>query len=1041
MSNNLLGDAIISSLSDVVVNYLNQKEVDRDSVLNTIKGIKKGLELNISDDKVKYAKMMLVSCYFLLGEHSIADQIFEEIGEFSLASNYLVDDKLIFIPYLKYINEKDKNRSRSLIKNYLNKIDSEAIYTVFIDFLLNNEGIDFQDIKNVDSKKIERLRKNQDFMRYISQLFRIKSSLSFRKIEHNKIYLECFYAFINDIEENLLKTEKKADVIRVIKDFASANFKLYKNESSLDYLNKSLEIYLKALNYVDDFGTNNSIADCYVALKDYKKGAEIVSKGEKYSYENYFLVSKVKIEIESFKAGEIKKFPAESFLKAFRVNPNSKTLQQFYIELQSECEDFLTTLKKNDNTEIYKQTLLKYFDETTTNTIIENNRVVNTQNIYFYKWEELFKDFYQNLIDVLDKSFDDISTMIEDYAVELLEQIMPYFYMFDREKTYQLILKLSLTTSKLVRRYLVEVASEYKSDSNIDDYKKMLDAKKKPLKEFAILVLTEINVENIEQILKSMYEKESSDAFRKVINECLVDISKKTLNSTTQIVDGKIEESISTNLTKTSLIESSKSFVVKNGKEPVVGVLFLNISTLPKLLWKEDKTEAPLTVVYNFINSFAMIKSHIPSVMGREMGTLFEENSLIEFTKEVHARWDGEVKTKWVFGLVSAFGGNYFVPILKKQIAQLRDAGRGQVVTNIVESLAIIGTSRALQIVDFISRKDKNKQVKNGVIRALEVASKELKLSKDELFIFDESGKSLKSLPKPNGTDDQVLAKESENLFKEIKKEFKEQAKLQKERLENSLSTGRFWKKSDWIELFTQNPLMKKFGISLIWGVYVNGELKSTFRFNEDGSFSDINDDTTVVVSDLGSFTSESYSDITTDAVTIPENGMISIVHPVELSKDEIDKWSTILSDYEIKQPFSQIDRVSFAINDEDKDLEKVEDFQGYMITRISLKSRLLKENWSTGWVEDGGCFYFYQKTFPEAQITAKLDFLGDCMGGYDDTVEVPLYGLSFYNNLHKDPIKLCEIPKRVFSEVYKTVKAISSSGSGFNENWKKCSW
>ncbi|MBN2694925.1 DUF4132 domain-containing protein, partial [bacterium] len=687
-----------------------------------------------------------------------------------------------------------------------------------------------------------------------------------------------------------------------------------------------------------------------------------------------------------------------------------------------------------------------------------------------YKAE--FKSFIWN---VLDKSFDDISLMVEDYAVELLEQVIPYFYMFDREKTYQLILKLSSTTSKSIRRYLVQVASEYRSESNIEDYKKMLDVKKKPIKEFAILVLTEINVENIEQILKSMYEKESSDAFRKVINECLVEISKKTLNSTTQIVDGKIEESISTDLTKTSLIESSKTFVVKNGKEPVVGVSFLNVSTLPKLLWKEDETEAPLTVVYNFINSFAMTKSHIPSVMGREMGTLFEENSLIEFTKEIHARWNGEAKTKWVFGFVSAFGGNYFVPILKKQISQLGDAGRGQVATNIVESLAMIGTSRALQIVDFISRKDKNKQVKNGAIKALEVASKELKLSKDELldkiipnfgfssngelelnygprkfnikmtpeelFIFDESGKSLKSLPKPNGNDDQVLAKESENLFKEIKKEFKEQAKLQKERLENSLSTGRLWKKSDWIEFFTENPLMKKFAISLIWGVYVNGELKSTFRFNEDGSFSDINDDTTVVVSDLGSLTSESYSDITADAVTIPENSMISIVHPVELSKDEIDKWSTILSDYEIKQPFSQIDRVSFSIKDDDKDLEKVEDFQGYMITRISLKSRLLKENWSTGWVEDGGCFYFYQKTFPEAQITVKLDFLGDCMGGYDDTVEVPLYGLSFYNNLHKESIKLSEVPKRVFSEVYKTVKTIATSGSGFNENWKKCSW
>lgn len=60
---------------------------------------------------------------------------------------------------------------------------------------------------------------------------------------------------------------------------------------------------------------------------------------------------------------------------------------------------------------------------------------------------------------------------------------------------------------------------------------------------------------------------------------------------------------------------------------------------------------------------------------------------------------------------------------------------------------------------------------------------------------------------------------------------------MQKQRLEAALSLKRYWSHNAWKSVFMDNPIMKQFSISLIWGEYKEGKLLKAFRYAEGGVF------------------------------------------------------------------------------------------------------------------------------------------------------------------------------------------------------------
>ncbi|MDE6784464.1 MAG: DUF4132 domain-containing protein, partial [Ruminococcus sp.] len=265
--------------------------------------------------------------------------------------------------------------------------------------------------------------------------------------------------------------------------------------------------------------------------------------------------------------------------------------------------------------------------------------------------------------------------------------------------------------------------------------------------------------------------------------------------------------------------------------------------------------------------------------------------------------------------------------------------------------------------------------------------------------------------PKPGVNDTAEIAEKSYADFKEMKKQLKTAVSVQKSRLEYALICERKWTAENWENLFVKNPVMHCFAIGLIWGIYNDDKLVSSFRYMDDGSFT----------------TSDE------DEFEIPENAVISIVHPVELSEDEISAWKEQLSDYEIVQPFPQLERKIFRVTPEEAGSAVIERFNGKEAVNTSFASRMMKNNWDKGTPEDAGFFYQFTrydisrhvkkdgKLVPEGWY-AELDFSGMYIGVFSEEAdEITIGTLSFYsvsNTSSNAALPAGEVSKRYFSEI-----------------------
>lgn len=148
--------------------------------------------------------------------------------------------------------------------------------------------------------------------------------------------------------------------------------------------------------------------------------------------------------------------------------------------------------------------------------------------------------------------------------------------------------------------------------------------------------------------------------------------------------------------------------------------------------------------------------------------------------------------------------------------------------------------------------------------------------------IFDESkNKQLKTFTKDFPVD-------AKNELSALKTEAKKILKIQTERLIYIFMNGRKLQFNNWKDLFLYNPFMKMFAVNLVWAIYdKKNTLLNGFRYMEDGTFNDIND----------------------EEIFIKDDAIIGLLSPVEVKKSTIEKWQKQILDYEIEQPFEQLSR------------------------------------------------------------------------------------------------------------------------------------
>lgn len=474
---------------------------------------------------------------------------------------------------------------------------------------------------------------------------------------------------------------------------------------------------------------------------------------------------------------------------------------------------------------------------------------------------------------------------------------------------------------------------------------------------------------------------------------------------------------------------------------------WLPLDTFPTV-HKQDKEQASADFLAAILVSYADMKELGINKDAKRLAAMLNPSELALYIKEVYRYWltDGaQAKRKWVLYATAIHGGGTIVAELYAQLQDWAKNARGAMAAEAVRAMALNPAPTALVQVDQIARKFKPYQVKKAAEDALGYAAQQLGITREELEdrivpdlgfdtqmerifdygkrqfkviltpaltleVYDEKGKQLKNMPAPGKTDDPDRSKDANDAWKFLKKQLKTVITAQKLRMEQALGSGRQWQADSWRALFVQNPVMHQFATGLIWGVYQGKEsdrtLLKTFRYMEDGTFNTADE--------------EEYA--------LPDMVGIGLVHPLELSEEELAAWRQQLLDYEIVQPFEQFDRPVFRVTEEEKDQSELTRFGGVVVNALSLSGKLQNMGWYKGSVGDGGSFDTYYRCDQDKDV--ELDFSGDAIASLD--MDVVIYGARFGRSGASGGMANCslgEVDPRYFSEiVLQLTRACASS-------------
>lgn len=597
----------------------------------------------------------------------------------------------------------------------------------------------------------------------------------------------------------------------------------------------------------------------------------------------------------------------------------------------------------------------------------------------------------------------------------------------DAEKFKTKLLSCVNDSSKKVRNELASVL--VKQDWH-DDIASLLKDKKGTVRELALEVIGRQGANAYANELNAALEVEKSDKIRTYIG-VLLDSAPSNTGFSQLDIDKQVSK----------LAKSAKSSKLR----------FLFNDTL-KTVHKLDGTEATEEPVA-LVMCYAGMTSPARSALADSIAANLNQKDLEEFSADIFARWydDGaQTKFKSALYFCAIHGGQKMVDTLIRNIKEWSEAMRSAIAAETVFALALNGSNEALMNVDNMSRKFKNKRVRAAAVEAMAAAADTLGITSEELAdrivpdlgfdrnlcrVFDygkrqfnvylkpslemevfSGDKQIKTLPKPGTTDDKETAEAAFNEFKEVKKQLKNVVAAQRSRLEYVLMCDRKWTSENWEKLFVGNAVMHCFAVGLIWGIYENGSLKDTFRYMDDGSFTTADG----------------------DEFTLPNDAQIGLVHPLELTEEQIAVWKEQLSDYELTQPFDQLGRMVFRPEDKELQCNSLTRFEDTTVNSVAMINKMTKNGWYKGDAEDAGYFYyFYREDVKSRTLNADGSTTYEGWGSllvhsgastviYDfDGEEVTLKEVVFfkaghipnYCGNHDGWVKISDVDPRYFSE------------------------
>jgi hypothetical protein len=388
-------------------------------------------------------------------------------------------------------------------------------------------------------------------------------------------------------------------------------------------------------------------------------------------------------------------------------------------------------------------------------------------------------------------------------------------------------------------------------------------------------------------------------------------------------------------------------------------------AVLPQILMDGRRRALPDAAVRHALTILGMSTPEEPHDGVAVIRESCDAASLADFGWALFERWreHGEPPgDAWALTVLGWFGDDEaarrLAPIIR---AWPGESGHHKAVKG-VDVLARIGSEAALAQLDAIARKTKfgglreyaewkmdvvadglgltGEQLADRLVPALgldagggmtlDYGPRRFRVGFDEAlspYVTDQDGRPRKALPKPGAKDDPVLAPAAHRAFGELKKNVRAVAGDQIRRLERAMVTGRTWTPAEFDELFVRHPLIWHIARRLVWtcdGV--------PFRPAEDRTFADVGDET-----------------LTPSSAT----AVIALAHPVKLG-ESLDAWTDVFTDYELAQPFPQLQRPVHELTEEERQATRLARFEDVSVPFGKVLG-LTRRGWERGSPEDNG--------------------------------------------------------------------------------------
>ena len=393
-------------------------------------------------------------------------------------------------------------------------------------------------------------------------------------------------------------------------------------------------------------------------------------------------------------------------------------------------------------------------------------------------------------------------------------------------------------------------------------------------------------------------------------------------------------------------------------------------------------TKLTKAFVYDYVSldDLSDIPEHLTVVAG-----LFDEKSLKEMAVRLYGLWieaGFNVKQKGILALLSSVASYTELSDMSKQAIAWEKEGRKKPMEYMINALSLNPSKYAVMALNNVMTKAKKNKTKtmaeeqlnkiaknldtdldslldsvisnlgfdtNGEM-LLDYGSRKFKVTIDQhkgaIVLTDEKGKTLRSLPKPNKSDDIDAAEKAKEEYKAVREEYKNIIANHTFKLAKYMASGKTWSADQWKDMYCHNPILRSFAVSLVWGEYAGNNLMKAFRYMEDGT--------------LNTSDEEEY-DLSQDAT-------VMLVHPCDLAADELREWKEQLDNYEVKQPFEQLDAQVYTPDEKYASATERSDFPGEVYTYSAMN--VMKKY---GWTVSGDQQYDYSNI--DGSVRARLTY------------------------------------------------------------------